>query len=237
MASLTPLEHQQLHVAPAATFWHRVRFEVVLAHVRQRGATAVLDIGAGSGLLGDHLAGTGIGYRYAEESSTLLEALRARFGEESLDDGAPIGCDTVVTLLDVIEHVEDDAGLLGELAARMEPGAGLVVTVPAMRWLFSSWDRDLGHHRRYQRAELSALATRCGFDVEETGYLFPELVLPAAIRKFRRSDGAPAEFPTLPAAVDRVATALGRGTARFRRRWPCGTSALLVARRNGREPS
>lgn len=232
MAPLTPLEQQQLHVAPSPTFWHRVRFELIAAHLRTRPTTAVLDVGAGSGLLGEHLRPSGVRYRFTESSPALVEALVARFGASARDDGAPITSDTVVTLLDVIEHVDDDAGLLTSLAARMQRGAGLVVTVPALGWLFSSWDTDLGHHRRYGRRELTALVERCGFDVDEASYLFPELIPPALLRKLRRSTGEAAEFPVLPAMIDRVAAAISGATARLRRWWPAGTSVLVVARRS-----
>jgi SAM-dependent methyltransferase len=231
VAPLTPLEQQQLLVTPRPTFWHRVRFELVADHLRTRPTTAVLDVGAGSGLLGEHLRPSGVRYRFGEASPTLRAALSARFGEASLDDGGPLTSDVVVTLLDVIEHVDDDEGLLCELARRMQPGAGVVVTVPALRWLFSSWDTDLGHHRRYSKRELRSLVERCGFEVVEASYLFPELVGPALLRKLRRSRGEAAEFPDLPGTVDRAAAAVGRTTARLRRWWPIGTSVLVVARR------
>jgi SAM-dependent methyltransferase len=232
VAPLTPLEHQQLHVAPAPTFWHRVRFGLIVDHLRSRPTTAVLDVGAGSGLLGEHLRPSGVRYRFTESSPALAAALTARFGETALDDGGPITSDTVVTLLDVIEHVADDAGLVTDLAARMRPGAGLVVTVPALRWLFSSWDTDLGHFRRYGRRELAALVERCGFEVHEASYLFPELIPPALLRKLRRSTGDAADFPHLPAAVDRVGAVISGTTARLRRWSPAGTSVFVVARRS-----
>jgi hypothetical protein len=229
VAPLTPLEQQQLQVAPAPTFWHRVRFGIVVDHLRSRPTTAVLDVGAGSGLLGEHLRPTGVRYRFDESSPSLQAALSARYGDAARDDGGPITSDTVVTLLDVIEHVEDDAGLLTDLAARMQPGAGLVVTVPALRWLFSSWDTDLGHFRRYGKRELRDLVEGCGFEVHAAGYLFPELIPPALLRKLRRSTGGTAEFPALPAMLDRLAGRVSGATARLRRWWPAGTSVVLIA--------
>lgn len=231
MAPLTPLEQQQLHVTPSPTFWHRVRFELVAAHLRTRPTTAVLDVGAGSGLLGEHLRPSGVRYRFTESSPALADGLVERFGEAALDDGDTLTSDTVVTLLDVIEHVDDDGALLAALAARMQPGAGLVVTVPALGWLFSSWDTDLGHFRRYSRRQLVELVAQHGFDVEEAAYLFPELLGPAMLRKLRRSSGDAAEFPALPRVVDLVAAAVSRTTARFRRWWPAGTSVIVIARR------
>lgn len=237
MAPLTPLEQQQLHVTPSPTFWHRVRFELIEAHLRRRPTTAVLDVGAGSGLLGDHLSGSGLRYRFTEDSPALADALAARFGESARDGGGTIAADTVVTLLDVLEHVEDDTALLASLAGRMEPGAGLIVTVPALEWLSSSWDTDLGHFRRYGKRDLSDRVGRCGFAVEEAGYLFPELIAPVLLRRFRRSSGDAADFPVLPGVVDRIAAAVSRTTAGARRWWPAGTSVLVVARRTTDEPT
>ncbi len=230
---LTPLERQQHHVAEAtSTFWHRVRFDRVLATARQHGAEEVVDIGAGSGLLGEHLRGSGLRYRCSESSPSLREALAERFGADAvIADDAPIGRTALVALLDVIEHVADDHGLLRSIASRLAPGATLVVTAPAMPWLFSSWDTDLGHHRRYRRRELAATVASAGFEVAEASYLFPELVPPALIRRWRRSDGTSAEFPALPAWVDRAAGGVGRATTAARRIWPAGTSVLVVARR------
>jgi SAM-dependent methyltransferase len=238
VTSLTPLDRQQLRAVETPSFWHRVRFELVEQQVVAHPARRVVDVGAGSGLLADHLrvALPGVEYRYAESSPPLLDALRGRLGDDAADGGGRIDADTVVTLLDVIEHVTDDRGLLAELAARMEPGAGLVVTVPAMRWLFSSWDVDLGHHRRYSRRDVAETVRAAGFEVREVSYLFPELVAPALVRRARASGGGSAEFPTLPSWLDRLAGRIGRLSCRRRRMWPVGTSVLAVARRSATTP-
>ena len=235
-SALTPLEQQQINVAGAVTptFWHRVRFELVRRHARRTGACRVLDVGAGSGLLGDQLASSSITYWFSESSAPLRSELIARFGAGAEHDvSSRITADTVVAVLDVIEHVEDDVGLLKALHARMDPGARLVITVPAMRWLFSSWDRDLGHHRRYSRADCRATVARAGFDVVEATYLFPELVPIALLRRFRRSDGSAAEFPSLPVWIDRVGFVISSASTAIRRIWPIGTSVLVTARRTG----
>jgi SAM-dependent methyltransferase len=234
----SPLEQQQLSVAsaPAATFWHHVRFELVRRHAERSGAHTIVDIGAGSGLLGEHLRDADLEYRFAESSPRLREALVARFGRAALDDGRPLDDGTIVALLDVIEHVDDDGALLGRIAERMRPGAGLVVTVPAMPWLFSSWDADLGHHRRYRRADAADVVRTAGFEVLAARYLFPELVPVAALRRFRASDGSAADFPELPRAVDRVARGVGATTTAVRRIWPVGTSVVVTAVRVRERP-
>ncbi len=234
--ALTPLERQQMHVARSSspTFWHRVRFAQVRAVVERTAARSVVDLGAGSGLLGDEFRATSVRYRFSESSPSLAADLADRFGVGAeLESRETIRADTVVAVLDVIEHVVDDASLLRSIHDRMEPGATIVVTVPAMTWLFSSWDADLGHHRRYARRDAADVVAAAGFEVEESTYLFPELVPVALLRRWRRSDGTAAEFPDLPAWIDRIAMRISSATARRRRFWPLGTSVLVVARRTG----
>ncbi len=150
------LERQQLQIQdPSAhTFWHWVRFELVTDVVARRHADTVLDIGAGSGMLGDWMAtaAPATAYRFEELSPVLDAALVEHFGTDARhDESARITSDTVVALLDVVEHVEQDRALLADLAARMDAGSSLVLTVPALQWAFSSWDTELGHYRRYSR--------------------------------------------------------------------------------------
>ena len=57
----------------------------------------------------------------------------------------------LVTMLDVLEHVQDDVGLLGAMVRALRPGAFLLLTVPADMRLWSPSDEAYGHYRRYDR--------------------------------------------------------------------------------------
>ena len=52
-------------------------------------------------------------------------------------------------LMDVIEHIEDDVGLVGEYVNKVAPGTQFIATVPAFMWLWSGHDVFLEHVRRY----------------------------------------------------------------------------------------
>lgn len=236
LRGVTALERQQLRVVGdgASTFWHRVRFALVGRVVRRAGATTLLDVGAGSGQLGDwsrrHLPG--VDYRFRETSAPLAASLRERFGADSeVPLGQAVDRSSVVALLDVLEHIDDDAGALAGLHASMAAGSVLVITVPALPSLFSKWDTDLGHHRRYTRAALRRVVAAAGFEVQTTSYLFPELLPLAMLRKVRPRQSAGADFPVLPRWVDRTGEVVSSCTAALRRLWPAGTSLLCVARR------
>lgn len=81
----------------------------------------------------------------------------------------PAGLDDVI-LINLLEHIEDDLGMLRRCREALRPGGALILFVPAFQALYSRMDREAGHHRRYEKAELSALVRRAGFEVTSSRY-------------------------------------------------------------------
>jgi SAM-dependent methyltransferase len=83
----------------------------------------------------------------------VIEARRGTL--ESIAEGERF--DTIL-YIDVLEHIEDDRREL-ESASRLLRGGGfLVVLAPAHQWLYSPFDRAIGHYRRYSKESLAATA-------------------------------------------------------------------------------
>lgn len=61
--------------------------------------------------------------------------------------------DTIL-YIDVLEHISDDNDELDRAASMLRPGGHLVVLAPAHQWLYSPFDRAVGHVRRYSRKDL-----------------------------------------------------------------------------------
>ncbi len=59
--------------------------------------------------------------------------------------------------IDVMEHIEDDQGEFERAARLLKPGGHLVILSPAFQFLYSPFDKAIGHFRRYQRPTLSRL--------------------------------------------------------------------------------
>jgi Methyltransferase domain len=218
-------------------FWHRLRWRAVRSYLPTKEAFELVDVGAGAGLLGSYLARDRplATYRFAEPIESLRNSLRNTYG-----DSADAGNDTryptarFVTLLDVLEHQDDDKQFLAQLVGRMQPGATLLLTVPALERLWSQWDVALGHFRRYDKATLRACTQSLPLRVHETSFLFPEMVPLGLLRKRRRGsvDGAgdeKAEFPDLPGLVNDAFYGLGSAALTLRRWSPTGTSLFLAA--------
>jgi hypothetical protein len=72
--------------------------------------------------------------------------------------------------MDVIEHIEDDRGELSRAAEWLRPGGHLIILVPAHQWLYTPFDRAIGHFRRYTRTTLRR-AGPAGLDLVRLIYL------------------------------------------------------------------
>jgi hypothetical protein len=213
-------------------FWHRVRWRAVRTVLEQGPVGEVADIGAGAGLLGRYLTRDypSAGYRFEESIESLEKILEGSYGSDANLRGRTDIPSPIVTLLDVLEHQEDDRAFLASLLDRMVVGARLVVTVPALDALWSEWDTELGHYRRYDKRTLRRVFDGLPVRLDEISYLFPELVAPALVRRALKGGGG-TEFPVVSRPLNRLLYALGVGTLGIRRLSPFGSSLFAVATR------
>lgn len=169
-------------------FWHLGRREIILDIMKRNipdlAASKMLEIGCGNGNVlaylkqnvadidgGDVFWG---GLRFCRQrvpSANLyhLDVMALPF-VESYD---------IIGLFDVLEHIDDDEKALKEIKRALKPGGNLVLTVPANKLLWSQFDADSHHKRRYSRAELAAKLEQNGFVIKKITFfiffLFPLL--------------------------------------------------------------
>jgi hypothetical protein len=220
-------------------FWNRVRWELIDSQL-PTGACELVDVGAGPGFLGDWLADNrpDVRYNFVEPIEGLEQGLVERFGASANRRETDYRGAAVITMLDVLEHIEDDRGFLTELAGKMEPGSMVLMTVPALPALWSNWDVLLGHYRRYTKASLASAVELTGFEVVERSYLFPELIPLGWWRRLKEGAGSAAaaddaEFPDLSDPLNETLYRLASGTKALRGVWPAGTSLFARLRRSG----
>jgi SAM-dependent methyltransferase len=74
-------------------------------------------------------------------------------------------------LLNVLEHISDDAAAMRQIHRILRPGGIAVIEVPAAPHLYDVYDKVLLHCRRYSLVSLIALAENAGLNVVEKSHL------------------------------------------------------------------
>lgn len=67
-----------------------------------------------------------------------------------------------VVCLNVLEHIDDDAAALRNMAALLRPGGRVIVFVPALPCIYGEMDKAMGHLRRYTLRSLRAVFAQAG---------------------------------------------------------------------------
>jgi SAM-dependent methyltransferase len=134
----------------------------------------ILDFGAGTGTFARLLKKRGHTIECLEPDVLLRERL-IKEGFKSHASFSDISQKfSTVYSLNVLEHIENDSEAVRSLHQILEPKGIAIIYVPAFMVLYSSFDKKLGHHRRYTAESLSALFTdfkilRCEY-VDSLGF-------------------------------------------------------------------
>lgn len=171
-------------------WWFRWRYDLItklVASLKSCDSFRILDAGCGTGQMTKQLEAIGeaIGLDSAREA---IDYARSR-GVARLVRGSitapPFGAGSFdcVLALDVIEHVDDDMGILTSLYKVIKPGGHLIITVPAFDALWSEHDEINHHKRRYRAPELKRLVEEAGFSVDRVTYCNTALYVPVYLTR------------------------------------------------------
>lgn len=243
-------EYAKLHQLDREHWFYRGKRAIVRhwidRYVRLERRDVLIDAGCGTGTWLEEMgqACQVIGLDDHAESIALarprVEALGGQVFQTALDRvDLPDSMAAVVTALDVLEHLDDDAAAVRELVRLTRPGGLVVITVPALRWLWSDWDVSLHHRRRYHRPDLLWLFQGVDVEVLRCCYFNSAVLLPIALVRAWRNLRPPR--PGEARAEDRMPgkfanallfQAMVRPACWAWFRAPVGVSLIAVLRRN-----
>jgi SAM-dependent methyltransferase len=183
-------------------WWFASRREILEKILSQIGLpkdSAILEVGCGTG--GNFPLLAQYGSVHAMEPFEQARAAAnsrgmAKVTAGSLPDDIPFAGKSfdLILMTDVLEHLDDDVASLAALRRRLKPGGWLLVTVPALSWMWSEHDVIHHHRRRYHATRLREMVGTAGFQVRYVSYfnflLFPVI---AATRVIERVIGAGSE--------------------------------------------
>lgn len=201
--------YDRMGAAEAEHWWFVGRRAVLQGLIRRHcplpANARVLEAGCGTGgnleMLSDY--GRLEAFEYDDDARI---AASAKGGFEVRPGALPDGVDFpddayhLIALFDVLEHIEQDGPALVTLGTKLAPEGRMLISVPAMPWLWSHHDVAHHHFRRYTRASLRKVVEGAGLRVTSTGY-FNTLLFPAAVaqRTVQKITGSQSPADAIPA--------------------------------------
>lgn len=227
-------------------WWFRGRRAIIEDILKRRlspMASNALDIGCGTGFNAILLQSYARHVEGLEISDVAIELIRKRNSTLTVTRGAfprvaPAKTYDLVTLFDVLEHIDEEKEALQKIEALLNPGGIAIITVPAFSFLWSEHDDVHHHQRRYTKKEFTEkIYTHTNLVVEKISYFNFFLALPiAGMRIFKKTFGITAGHSdafTMPMILNTVLTPIFS----FEKFWlryanfPFGVSLLCIIRK------
>lgn len=220
-------------------WWYRARSELLRTIVEPfiGDPATVLDVGSADGpSVGwmrqrGHRVALDLDFEALTPGDVCASALDMPFGDQSFD---------LVAAFDVLEHCEPESRAVEEIARVLRPGGRLLIAVPAYQWAWTTFDRDIGHHRRYTRKRLVRALEAAGLEVQRSTYMFAgTLPMFTAERLVRKARPEPTEpdtgLPQISSTAERILMGLCNVDRRILRKrdLPFGSSVVAVATKRG----
>ncbi len=175
---MTSAAARELETMSLGVNYHGWMYSVTQPYIGQR----VLDLGGGIGSFSHYLQDRQR-LVIVDNDPYCVGRLKRRFGGcdnvrildiDILDQAMPDilaseRLDTVVCM-NVLEHIEDDRGVLRQIYRALQPGGYLILLVPANPRLYGTLDVEVGHVRRYGRRELTEKVRDAHFTVCRSFY-------------------------------------------------------------------
>lgn len=176
--------------------WEIARVKVIKDLLKKNSSLhngkTILDIGCGDTFVVEELANFLTNSTFLAIDTAFNDELIATFNNKintnnirlfkTLNDAIPFIQNEVslVTLLDVVEHVENDVDFLRSITNEnyITSNTEILITVPAFQSLFCSHDTFLGHFRRYTNISLEKSIVLAGLKITDKGYFFMLLLCP-----------------------------------------------------------
>jgi SAM-dependent methyltransferase len=150
----------ELQLFKLATHWKQYWSSFLSPYVEGE----VLEVGAGNGANIDFLINSKVhSWTCLEPDKNLADQIsynssdsRVSIEVSKLHDFSPNKMFDSLVVIDVLEHIYDHEEATGDLLRLLKPGGNLLILVPAHEFLFSKFDKSVGHYRRYNKKMLKS---------------------------------------------------------------------------------
>tara|TARA_B100000886_G_scaffold302741_1_gene232962 strand:- start:1658 stop:2353 length:696 start_codon:yes stop_codon:yes gene_type:complete len=75
-----------------------------------------------------------------------------------------------ILYLDVLEHIQNDEKEILKALKLLKKNGNLIINVPAFKFLYSDFDSDVGHYRRYSKKDILRMADKFKLKISTIKY-------------------------------------------------------------------
>jgi SAM-dependent methyltransferase len=162
--------------------FNRWMYDTIKVHCNGK----ILEIGSGIGNISKYFLDDGYDISLSDYSRYYCEKLK-NFGMKYSTTPEVIQLDIVdkefdkiysqyfgkydcIVMMNVLEHIRDERSAVVNCVKLLALDGSIVILVPAFPSLYNTFDRTLGHYRRYTRRELESILRDCRCRIEHSQY-------------------------------------------------------------------
>tara|TARA_B100000315_G_scaffold256504_1_gene302573 strand:+ start:2722 stop:3549 length:828 start_codon:yes stop_codon:yes gene_type:complete len=236
-------------IAVDSHFWCEWRLRAMLKQVNQLNISIykklkVLDVGCGTAILRKNIeSNTNWIVDAVDLNMDALSKVLPGRGRTMLynifdENDSLIELYDIVILFDVLEHINNTKPFLISLLKHLKPGGTYLINVPSLHFFYSTYDKKMGHFRRYNKKTL--INEFNGFKVKliDTRYwgfcLLPLLVIRSMVMFFMKNDEdkiIKRGFKPPNSMINRILQSIMRLETLIISKPPLGTSLLLAGKK------
>ena len=167
-------EEQAIGGDPASHWYYVSKGRAIRSLIGDGPYASILDVGAGSGVFSRMLTQAGVARESVCVDPNYSDDFLAEADDGRIDYVRAVNATdaSLVLMIDVIEHVDDDVALISEYARMTCAGTKFLISVPAFNFLWSPHDDFLEHRRRYTLDRLEAAVRAAGLEPVRLRYFF-----------------------------------------------------------------
>ena len=134
-----------------------------------------LEVGAGKGGLIPFYKNLIKNITIIEPEKKLFKILKKKFSNKKISiktqtiDNIKKKYDTII-YYDVLEHIKNDLNEVKLASKKLNKNGYLIFSVPAYQTFYSSFDKSVGHFKRYNKKDFIVLGKKTGLKIEKLAY-------------------------------------------------------------------
>jgi SAM-dependent methyltransferase len=230
-------------ISPLNHFWIQWRFKAILNNISpcELSHKRFLDIGCGHGLAIQQFESLPeIIVDGCDLNMHALQMVKRGKGNVyflNISDHPEhlLRCYSGIILLDVLEHIDNDAGFLSDSCKYLIDNGFVIINVPVLKSLYSKYDKKMGHVRRYSKKMILKLFEKNNIQplsIHFWGFsLLPVLLMRKILLLFIKDKSiVHVGFKTSGKMVNKVFTFLMKTENTILKKPPLGTSLIAIGK-------